>query len=927
MILKAINVSKNFGERNLFSSFNFIFSERKLYSIIGESGTGKSTLLNILSLNSSDFDGDIQADQYTFKKLSDKEKRDFRLRNFGFVFQNFNLFEEDTVYNNLRVTLDAAIKCSEEVKKRRINEISENLGIAKLKNNYVKNLSGGEKQRVAIGRALITSPEIIFCDEPTGSLDEENTKSIFELLRAVSKYATVIVVTHDEENAKKYSDYVLKLEDGKISNIFHNNKFEDENINLMKLEKKNKEGHLSLNFIFSHFKNLFKIRKLRNLIKSVLFSVSLISTGLAMTLTTSLNKSITSSFSSIVSGNEVVLTKKNSTNRIIDYYSSNNQTIQKLIVHYPKDISRYGVNYLVDFENYFIDGNELYNVNSNTKKRISGFSARHFNEYIYIDDYSNYKIYPSLSEPLKMDEVVLSITFDQMKEMCLELHILRDFETLGNYLKSHDYFVSLELVNNEWQYSDEQLFKVKGVIFDNKNRVYHTNNLFNEILFEEQMRFPSSNNINKVEEYPWVFKKVYFIETNEYQNVLLNKLFYDDRFKDNVFDSDSITYRPLSYDNSKGKSRIYVYDAFKDAIDVNIIDTLNDNGFEYENFYFSSSAGYYNDGTNIFTGFNNPTFFSLNEEDLNRIIDAHSIIKAEDIYRIESPENVVDAFALKASSDNVKFKVIDEYLPLTEIVISGGFAEILSNKELKNKDLYVTMLVQSELSGDILKTTFKTLKLQIKDVIKDDKSVSIYHNKDYSISLFRDLFKISSFRLVPNSIIFEMNEKVGEEELKKLNSYFGDYEFKNPLLEIENSIEESTSFLRYILYAFSLLSIFSSLILSFIITFINANEQKGEIKLFITLGLRNKEIFKMFFVDNLINSLICIVTSICSLLFINIFVSQALGKMIGLSSLSIFNVFSILVVIGVAFIIVLASSFATRSVINECSKSNFRKES
>ena len=239
MILKAINVSKNFGERNLFSNFNFIFNERKLYSIIGESGTGKTTLLNILSLNSSDFDGDIQADQYTFKKLSDKEKRDFRLRNFGFVFQNFNLFEEDTVYNNLRVTLDAAIKCNEEVKKRRINEILDNLGIAKLKNNYVKNLSGGEKQRVAIGRALITSPEIIFCDEPTGSLDEENTKSIFELLRGVSKYATVIVVTHDEENAKKYSDYVLKLEDGKISNIFHNNKFEDENINLMKLEKKN----------------------------------------------------------------------------------------------------------------------------------------------------------------------------------------------------------------------------------------------------------------------------------------------------------------------------------------------------------------------------------------------------------------------------------------------------------------------------------------------------------------------------------------------------------------------------------------------------------------------------------------------------------------------------------------------------------------
>lgn len=457
-----------------------------------------------------------------------------------------------------------------------------------------------------------------------------------------------------------------------------------------------------------------------------------------------------------------------------------------------------------------------------------------------------------------------------MKEMCLDLHILRDFESLGEYLSKNDYFVSLELINNSWQYSDEQIFKLKGVIFDNKNRVYHTDNLFNETLFEEQMRFPSSNNINKIEEYPWMFKKVYFIETIDYQNVLLNKLFYDERYKDNIFDSDSIEYRPLTYESSRDSNRVYVYDAFKDSIGIDVINTLNEFGFDYENYYFSSSAGYYNDGTNIFTGFNNPTFFSLYLEDLNEIIDAHSRVAAEDIYNIETPDNVVDAFALKTSSDNVKFKVVDTPISLSELIISRGFAEILGkNKDIVDNNLYVTMLVQSELNDGILNTTFKTLKLTIKDVIEEDKSVSIYHNKDYSISLFRDLFKISSFRLIPNSIIFEMDNRVDEIQLEKLNSLFEEYEFKNPLLEIERSIEESTTFLRYILYGFSILSIISSLILSFIITFINANEQKGEIKLFITLGLRNREIFKMFFIDNLVSSIFCVLSSILSLIFIN----------------------------------------------------------
>lgn len=908
------NLSKSFGNLKLFENFSYTFSENKLYSIVGESGSGKSTFLNILSMLDGEFEGEVLADSVNYSLLKNKDKANFRLSNFGFIFQNFKLFEEDTVKNNIRIVVDALLKEKEEVKIRRINEILDVLGLKELENSLVKNLSGGEKQRVAIARAIVNSPSIIFCDEPTGSLDEENTIKIFEILQKLSTFSTVIIVTHDEENALKYSNVVLRLENYRFKEIYNSCVIKSiKKLPLMMFKNKQKHGKLTFKFINAHFKSLFKTRKVRYLIRNLLISVSLISSGLAVTLTSSLNDSISSSFSSIVSDNEVVLTRNNASNEVLDYYSTSKKDILTLLARYPNDIKRYGVNYLVDFENYFINGNDLFSVNKNVKRKFGGFTARHFNEFVYMDEIDSYEIYPKLSEPLNSEEVVLSISYEQMKEICLEVQILRNFDSLGEYLAKNPYYVSLELANDEWEYSDEQLFRVKGVIFDNVNRVYHTDNVFNEALFEEQMRFPTSNRLNKVEEYPWVFKKVYFIETSSFQNKILNELFYDERYKEYIFDVDSEKYRPLTYEYKTSGNYIYVFNAFKDALDLGVIDTLNSYGFDYENYFFSTNAGYFNSGTNLFTGFNNPTFFSLDENKLDFIIDAYSRVEAEQIYNIKTPENVVDGFALKANSDNVKFKVVNEPLKLQEIVISGGFAEILNEKELLNKEIYSTMLVESEMNGDILKTKFKTIKLQIKDVIKEDKSVAIYQNRDFSISLFRDLFNVSSFRLIPNSIIFSMDEKVDESELRKLNGLLADYSFKNPLLEIENSVEESTKFLRYILYGFSLISIISSLILSSLITMINATEQKNEIELLSILGFENKEIRKMFLIDNFLNSLVCVVSSLAALIFINIFVGKAIGEQIGLEAINVFTPLSILVVIFVAFLIVITSSFAIKT--------------
>ena len=137
------------------------------------------------------------------------------------------------------------------------------------------------------------------------------------------------------------------------------------------------------------------------------------------------------------------------------------------------------------------------------------------------------------------------------------------------------------------------------------------------------------------------------------------------------------------------------------------------------------------------------------------------------------------------------------------------------------------------------------------------------------------------------------------------------------MLEIENSIEESTRFLTYILYAFSLVSVISSIILSLIISYINALEEVNEIKLLKTLGFNNFEILKMFFCDNFLQSGICILTSLVSLIFINFFVSKAIGNMIGLGNINVFSPLAVISIFLVAGFIILVSTTSVNKVLKK----------
>jgi len=221
-ILKLENVTKIYKtkveEIKILNNINFEINESDLISIQGKSGSGKTTLLNILGLLDSDFNGNIYIDDKNIKSLS---KTEIRAKNIGFVFQFHYLLPEFTALENVMLPgLEKKENSRFEIKNRAI-ELLELVGLKDRLHHYPSELSGGEKQRVAIARALINNPKIILADEPTGNLDEHNSKNINELFLKINKEKkqSIVIVTHSKELADiakikyKVEDYNLVLLD------------------------------------------------------------------------------------------------------------------------------------------------------------------------------------------------------------------------------------------------------------------------------------------------------------------------------------------------------------------------------------------------------------------------------------------------------------------------------------------------------------------------------------------------------------------------------------------------------------------------------------------------------------------------------------------------------------------------------------------
>ena len=197
---------------------------------------------------------------------------------------------------------------------------------------------------------------------------------------------------------------------------------------------------------------------------------------------------------------------------------------------YSQYVDDVGVCYLANFEKYFPDLNNLAISKDYHYRVLPGFSARHINEYVWLEDLEE-PIYPEQIDYLEDDEIVLGFDYNELIDFCYELQIERSVNSLSNYLKHNDLYLYFDLANNDWTYSDQQLVRLVGFTLESDLKIYHSNHLWNEYMFETRMRFPSSDALSIADNNPWTMKKIYYLKTSEKRDEFLN-LYYDDKLSD-----------------------------------------------------------------------------------------------------------------------------------------------------------------------------------------------------------------------------------------------------------------------------------------------------------------------------------------------------------------------------------------------------------
>lgn len=209
-MIEIKNLNKSFGKKSIFHQFTYQFHDGKMTAIVGKSGCGKTTMLNMLGLLDLDYVGEILYDGKNIAKEKEQVRSKFIREHIGYLFQNYALIDQETVEENLLLAMEYESISTQE-KQKRIQQALQLVELEHYNDKEIYTLSGGEQQRIALARILLKKGDIVLADEPTGNLDEENGNKVMNILKHLQSMGkTVIVVTHNEQLAKQ-CDEILAL--------------------------------------------------------------------------------------------------------------------------------------------------------------------------------------------------------------------------------------------------------------------------------------------------------------------------------------------------------------------------------------------------------------------------------------------------------------------------------------------------------------------------------------------------------------------------------------------------------------------------------------------------------------------------------------------------------------------------------------------
>ena len=911
------NLSVSFSNQKVLDDISLNLPKNGLVAVVGPSGCGKTTLFNCIS-GLIDYSGEIEINGINLENIPLTKRNKFRLKNIGFIFQDFKLFNLDNVFHNVAFPISIKNGTIGIRSKRRILDLLTLVGLLDKEKQSVKNLSGGEKQRVAIARALSNDPKLILADEPTGALDEENAHKVMDILKKISEDKLVIVVSHDKELVNEYADKVIELKDGKIKEIYENNQgIHANSLDLIKEDVNNKHSSIPPLFLLRHTLSSIKERKWRTLLINSVTSLGLIGVGLAFSLSSSISSNIKEACTNLFNDNQVMLSKK----EVKDNYTVEGASYDEMLnikTIYKEEVESVRCIYQTNFNNIFKDKEDISIYSNKTKIELSNYSFKQINDYYKLPDES-LTIYPSYPESLNSDEVVISLSLSNIYNICFSLKIIRTVESFIDYMKSNDVYLSIHVVNNDWQYEDRQIFKLKGFTLDYEARIYHYNPLWNEDVIENTMRFPSSINLSTKDEKPWTLKKLYYLELYDDvdRDIFLNKVRYHKEVDNYLFEIATNQYFPLSIkeeDDFKKIKRLIVFKKYLDNISPRIVNAVTSYFPDCKEAILGSYGGYLIHKDALMMGFSNFTYFSSNHDLLVETLEEYSSLPTLANQNIDLNEDIKVGHYSKSLQNGVVFKQIPEKMlsgrkpnNLDEIVISSKLHHSFSDVSSNTLSIGVTSK-EEKVNKDKTIREFKIVDLHIVGIVESD-DYAIYHNVDWPIDFYQSRVGVSIFSLGINTICFSLADDVDMDKLvTSMKKAFPEYEVTNPLSSINEGIDDVCYYLELAMVAFSSIAIVISIFLLSMCNYLHALEIKNDIGLARCIGVSGLESTKFVFYHSYVMGFIALLTAILELVVTSYFISYSVAHQLSVSFIFTFNPIGILYMFLLTLVISTISS-------------------
>lgn len=455
LTLKNIKKIYEQGDEAVLDDINLTFNKNEFVSILGCSGAGKSTLLNIIGGLDDKTSGKLLINGKDIYKRDDLNLDYYRKNNVGFIFQNYNLIEHLTVYENVMLPL---LLTNSKKKHKRVLKILDKTGLKEKKNSKICDLSGGQKQRVAISRALINNPDIILADEPTGALDYKTGYEIMNLIKKLSKNKLVIMVTHNKVLAKKYSSRIIYLDKGRVISDTNTSKEKNEYFST-----KFKSGNLSIKNALLYSIKMIKAKRKSFLLTSLSSSIGLILVALIISVSNGLKKEMNLYEKNVLSSLPIVIpsvkTKisdksKIPKNKLYSYDYKEENSINPINDDFVKYINKMKTKDLCDIK---YDRNLKFNVLTEGYNLLDNVEFIQMPSIKYIK--KNYTLLAS-SFPKSKNELML--VADQKNR--IDKNILDALKFNGDVNVSDIFKKNMKLIFN-----DDFYIKKDNVYFINKN--------------------------------------------------------------------------------------------------------------------------------------------------------------------------------------------------------------------------------------------------------------------------------------------------------------------------------------------------------------------------------------------------------------------------------------------------------------------------